>query len=102
MKIIKEIKLAKIVAKENIIDIPMIKDLNRFDKSRNRAEKAGFEHCPCCGKAIKNKKYFINSAYGGSAYPAKHKEENISDCWVMAVGSECRKKFPKGYVFQNK
>lgn len=23
-----------------------------------------------------------------------------SDTWIMGVGSECRKKFPQGYVFK--
>jgi hypothetical protein len=69
-----------------------------FDKNQERAYSEGFESCPCCGKAIKNPTYFFNSIYGGDAYPANDK--NIyNDAWVMGVGTECRKKFPEGYIF---
>ena len=82
-----------------LIDIPTIEDTSRMAKAQAKAWQDDFESCPCCGKAIKNEVYFINSAYGGMAYPSNMSDE-FSDCWIMAVGSECRKKFPEGYVFK--
>lgn len=87
--------------KLKLITIPMIDDYELFEKRRGKAEDNKLVSCPCCGQGIKNEKYFINSAYGGDAYLAYDKNDYDS-CWVMAVGSECRKKFPKGYVFEMK
>jgi hypothetical protein len=83
---------------KNIILIPRISNYDMFEANRDRAEEQNFEHCPCCGRAIKNPTYFINSIYGGSAYPSDDKTE-YNDAWIMGVGTECQKKFPKGYVF---
>jgi hypothetical protein len=33
------------------------------------------------------------------AYPSNDKTE-YNDAWVMGVGTECQKKFPKGYIFK--
>lgn len=82
----------------NIIEIPTIDNYDMFQRNQERAYSLNLDHCPCCGKAITNPKYFINSIYGGSAYPANDKTD-YSDVWVMGVGSECRKRFPTGYVF---
>lgn len=82
----------------NIIEMPRISNIDMFERNSERAYEKGLEHCPCCGRAIPNAKYFINSIYGGDAYPANDKTE-YNDAWVMGVGSECRKKFPEGYVF---
>mgnify|MGYP006275629589 CR=1 FL=1 len=81
-----------------IIDIPTIENFEMFERNQERAYAMNLEHCPCCGKAITNPKYFINSIYGGCAYPSID-QTAYSDAWVMAIGSECRKKFPVGYVF---
>lgn len=83
----------------NIISIPTIDDSDKFDANRERAEEKNLNHCPCCGKAITNPQYFINSIWGGSAYPASDKKD-YQDAWVMGVGSECQKRFPAGYVFK--
>jgi hypothetical protein len=83
---------------QNIIDIPTIDNWDMFETNRNNADAKHLEHCPCCGRAIPNAKYFINSIWGGCAYPSIDKTE-YSDAWVMGVGTECRKKFPEGYVF---
>ena len=85
---------------ENIIDIPTISNHEMFERNRDKAYSKDLESCPCCGKAIPNPKYFINSIYGGAAYPATDKNE-YADAWVMGVGSECQKKFPEGYVFKS-
>lgn len=82
---------------DNIINIPLFVDSSKYDRNVDLSESAGYEHCPCCGKAIKNPKYFINSIYGGSMYP-KTDWVIYDDAWVMAVGSECRKKLPSDYV----
>jgi len=83
----------------NIIDIPILNDIDQFDRNRERADNNGNEHCPCCGREIKSPKFFINSIYGGKMYPSNDQQE-YNDAWVMGVGSECRKKLPNGYVFQ--
>jgi len=83
----------------DIINIPTIDNYDMFDSNRDRADYMNMEHCPCCGKALKTPKYFINSIYGGAMYKADDKE-SYPDAWVMGVGSECRKKFPEGYIFK--
>lgn len=83
----------------NIIDIPATTTETKREANRDRADQKGLDHCPCCGKAIENPKFFINSIYGGCMYPANDKAQ-YADAWVMGVGSECRKKLPEGYVFQ--
>jgi len=93
-----ETEITKTEPKE-IIDIPRIENIDTFERNMDKASMEGFEHCPCCGKAIKNPKFFFNSIYGGCAYPANDKNE-YNDAWVMGVGTECQKKFPKGYIFQ--
>lgn len=81
----------------NIIDIPRISDWDLYDRNREKADGNGNEHCPCCGKEIKNPKFFINSIWGGSTYLKNDKFE-YPDTWVMGIGSECRKKLPVDYV----
>ena len=83
---------------QNIIDIPTIDNWDMFETNRDNADAKQLDHCPCCGRAIPNAKYFINSIWGGCAYPSNDKTE-YSDAWIMGVGTECRKKFPEGYVF---
>jgi hypothetical protein len=82
----------------SLIQIPIIDNYELYKSNRGKAERKNLEYCPCCGKAIKKAKFHINSIYGGMAYPASDKD-TYSDSWVMAVGTECRKKFPEGYVF---
>jgi hypothetical protein len=83
----------------NIIDIPTIDNQKLFERNRNRAESQNLDFCPCCGKAISNPRFAINSIYGGCAYPANDINK-YNDAWIMLVGSECKKKFPQGYVFE--
>ena len=78
--------------------ITITTDWDIIDARRDKANEMDLLSCPCCGKGIKNEKYFINSAFGGSAYIPIN-EDYLADTWEMAVGSECRKLFPKGYVF---
>jgi len=81
-----------------MIDIPQFNSWDQFETNREKADKNNKDHCPCCGKQIDNPKYFINTIYGGLMYPAIDKNV-YPDAWVMGVGSECRKKLPKEYVF---
>jgi len=92
-------KMATKLQPENIIEIPTISNLDLFYSNQDRANEKNLDSCPCCGKAIKSSNYFINSIWGGSAYPATDKTE-YDDAWQMAVGSECKNKFPEGYVFK--
>lgn len=82
---------------ELIIDIPTLNDYEQFERNREKADSNNNEHCPCCGKEIKNPKFFINSIYGGCMYP-KFDKTQYADAWVMGIGSECRKKLPKEYI----
>jgi hypothetical protein len=86
------------VEPKDIIDIPVISNDDMFERNREKADSNNLDHCPCCGRAITNPKFFINSIWGGNAYPANDKKE-YADAWIMGVGSECQKKFPSGYVF---
>lgn len=83
----------------DIIPIPVIKNTDMYQSNVDKADSMKLEHCPCCGKAITNPKYFINSIYGGDMYKA---DDIIpyKDAWIMAVGPECAKKFPIGYIFK--
>lgn len=82
-----------------LIEIPQTTtDWDILDARRDKAEDMDLVSCPCCGKGIKNEKYYINSAFGGSAYIPIN-DDYLADTWEMVVGSECRKLFPKGYVF---
>jgi hypothetical protein len=92
--------MTKQVEPKDIIEIPTIDNYDMFERNRDKANEKCLEHCPCCGRAITNPKYFINSIYGGDCYPSIDKTE-YNDAWVMGVGSECQKRFPKGYVFTN-
>ncbi len=85
----------------NIIDIPTFNSLEQFERNREKADMKGNEHCPCCGKEIKNAKFFVNSIYGGCMYP-KFDKNQYADAWVVGIGSECRKKLPIEYVMTEK
>ena len=89
----------KLTEPKDIIDIPTISNYDMFERNRDNADEKKLEHCPCCGKAIKNPQFFFNSIYGGCAYPSNDKTK-YNDAWVMGVGTECQKKFPKGYIFK--
>jgi len=81
----------------NIINIPTIENFQLYEMNQERANSRNLEHCPVCGKGIKTPRYFINTIWGGNAYP-KHDTQQYPDAWVMAIGSECRKKLPPEYV----
>lgn len=84
-----------------LIDIPTI-EWSKLVSNRDKAEEAHAEHiCPCCGRELTNLRYYINSAYGGCVY-IPIDESVYADTWQMFVGPECMKKFPAGYVFDNK
>ena len=81
-----------------MIDIPKTISDTRFEQNREKADSEGLDHCPCCGRAIHNPTFFFNSAFGGYAY-LKHDRTEYTDCWIMGVGPECKKKFPEGYIY---
>jgi hypothetical protein len=88
----------KTLKPKDIIEIPQISNYDMFEKNRDNAYSRNLNHCPCCGRAIQSPKFFFNSIWGANAYPANDKIE-YADAWVMGVGPECQKKFPKGYIF---
>lgn len=88
-----------------LIKIPEPIDYKAYERNQNLAYKKGFEACPCCGRAIKNPQYFFHSAFGGMAYiPStglgEEHDNQYPDTWIMGVGTECRKRFPEGYIFK--
>lgn len=98
-----QIEITKDLEREmGVIEIPTISNYDRFEREQENAWANGLERCPCCGKGIKNGKYYINTCWGGSAFKAEYEVNKYSDSWAMQVGSECRKKFPEGYVWESK
>lgn len=82
----------------NIIEIPRIeweKFVTNEDKYLANAENL-YGPCACCGRGIKEPKFFINSIWGGNMYPANDANE-YDDAWTMPVGTECVKRIPKEY-----
>ena len=84
---------------ENTIEIPKMQNLELYKKNQesysNNSENF-YGPCACCGKGIKEPKFFINSIWGGDMYPANDQSE-YDDAWQMPVGSECIKKIPMDY-----
>jgi hypothetical protein len=83
---------------KNIIEIPRIAQ----SKYNDNQEKYSANHeifygsCACCGKGIKEPKFFINTIYGSEMYPSNDTTE-YNDAWTMPVGAECFKKIPAEY-----
>lgn len=81
--------------------IPQTVSDNMFEKNQEKANEDNLEPCPCCGKGIKesNRKFYINTAFGGSMYiPVDDTEYN--DTWAMFIGSTCVKHINPDYVFK--
>ena len=85
----------------NIIDIPQIgRAMFENNQKKYYANDSDFYgSCPCCGKGIKEPKFFINSIFGAQMYPSNDTNE-YDDAWTMPVGSECIKKIPTQYVIK--
>ena len=87
---------------KNIIDIPRIANVKQY---MSNSEQYDATHdlyvgqCPCCGKGVKNAKYFINNIFGGCMYPANDTNE-YDDSWVSPVGPECIKRIPTEYIIK--
>lgn len=87
---------------KNIIEIPTMTNLALREKNYNHflQNEAKFQdHCACCGKGIKEPKFWINTIYGGDMYPANDMNQ-YNDSWQMAVGNECVKKIPTEYIIK--
>ena len=83
---------------KNIISIPRISNemfATNQEKYYNDQENF-YGNCACCGKGIKEPKFFINTIWGGDMYPADDTNE-YDDAWTMPIGSECVKKVPFEY-----
>ena len=83
---------------KNIISIPKIANemfATNQEKYYNNQENF-YGNCACCGKGIKEPKFFINTIWGGDMYPADDTNE-YDDAWTMPIGSECVKKVPTEY-----
>ena len=86
---------------QNIIEIPRLSNklFEKNDEVYSREHDKFYGQCPCCGKGIKEPKFFINSIYGGDMYPANDNNQ-YSDAWQVPVGSECVKRIPSEYVIK--
>jgi len=87
---------------KNIIDIPKMDNQKKYVANRHNYDmnySLYVGQCPCCGKGIKEAKFFINNIYGGCMYPAIDKQE-YNDAWLSPVGSECVKKIPQEYIIK--
>lgn len=82
----------------NIIEIPRISQSKYNDNQDKYASnhESFYGSCACCGKGIKEPKFFINTIWGGEMYPANDTNE-YDDAWQMPIGSECVKKVPTEY-----
>lgn len=76
------------------------------DRNINKYGDNG-DNCECCMKPIKNTKveYFFHACTDWEAMPNDATEEQIEEAGLESqgcfpVGSECAKKFPKGYIFK--
>ena len=54
--------------------------------------------CPCCGKDIENEKYFIHYLTNGNIINTDE-DQGDDDQGSFPIGSVCRKKFPKDFIF---
>lgn len=77
-------------------------------KERN-IDKFGYREdmCECCGKTIKGKKFSFTADENWEAVPIDATIEEIENHphelqGTFFIGSECAKKFPKGYVEKEK
>jgi len=70
-------------------------------RNNEKANEDNLEPCPCCGKGIKedNRKFYINSAFGGMMY-IPIDDTIYADTWEMPVGATCVKKINPAYVFR--
>jgi hypothetical protein len=83
---------------KNIIEIPRISN-EKFAANQAKyynSQESFYGTCACCGKGIKEPKFFINTIWGGDMYPADDTNE-YNDAWTMPIGSECVKKVPTEY-----
>lgn len=62
-----------------------------YDERRAKAEEKGYEACPVCGKAIKNAKHLVFSAYGVEYNDPKDFEAENGLVGYLPVGTECVK-----------
>lgn len=87
---------------QNIIDIPRIENIKKYISNSQQYDEnydLFVGQCPCCGKGIKQAKFFVNNIYGGSMYPANDTAE-YQDAWLSPVGSECIKRIPTEYIIK--
>jgi len=83
---------------KNIIEIPRI-SVAKYNDNQDKYsanQDSFYGSCACCGKGIKEPKFFINTIWGGDMYPADDTNE-YNDAWTMPIGSECVKKVPTEY-----
>jgi hypothetical protein len=84
---------------QTTIEIPKLSNKSMFTKNQTNYDANHSEFygpCACCGKGIKEPKFFIKSIWGGDMYPANDQNE-YDDAWEMPVGNECIKKIPVEY-----
>jgi len=66
--------------------------------SKNQDEGGYVQECICCQKEVKNVKYFIHLLTNGNIINTDE-DQGDEDQGAFPVGSVCRKKFPKDFIF---
>ena len=83
---------------KNITDIPQSSSYQENSKNFNSSK---FQYkCACCGKGLNEPKFFINTIWGGSMYPANDNNQ-YNDSWQMPIGNDCIKRIPTEYIIQS-
>lgn len=55
--------------------------------------------CLCCGKEVKTEKYFVHLCTDGNLTSEEDENKIENSQGLFPIGSECRKKLPKEFVF---
>ena len=71
------------------------------EKEKNEA-RYGIDSnsCVCCGKRIKNIEYMINTTTDWVCVDEPNEDNIHNSQGSFPVGSECRKHFPKEFIFK--
>ena len=82
-----------------LIPLPQIANDEVYNENIAKASRLNLDFCLCCGKALATSKYYVHTAFGGSAYIPVD-ETVYDDTWVMWIGASCKSKLPKEYIFK--
>lgn len=94
--------------KFNTVEDLEIVDFVETDSRYDNLEKYGDmeNSCICCGKPIKNQKFWINTIEGPSPVHKDVTEEDMERFGyypqgMFPIGPECKNKYPKSHIIIN-